>query len=121
MKSYTTREAKAKLGEIVRHCREAPVEVKRFGRTAAVILSPILSPIEFAQYLRFKEIINAETVAAGVMRAVELCAAGDMARGLGVFRALAPYWRKAGIKSAPRKQERRKEQRKERREIAEML
>ena len=113
MKSYTTREAKAKLGEIVRHCREAPVEVKRFGRTAAVILSPI----EFAQYLRFKEIINAETVAAGVMRAVELCAAGDMARGLGVFRALAPYWRKAGIKSAPRKQERRKE----RRESAEML
>ncbi|MEQ1929385.1 MAG: hypothetical protein ABL957_02475 [Parvularculaceae bacterium] len=117
MKSYTTREAKAKLGEIVRHCREAPVEVKRFGRTAAVILSPI----EFAQYLRFKEIINAETVAAGVMRAVELCAAGDMERGLGVFRALAPYWRKAGIKSAPRKQERRKGQRKERRESAEML
>ncbi len=33
------------------------------------------------------------------------------------FRALAPYWRKAGIKSAPRKQERRKEPR----EGAEML
>lgn len=98
MKQYTTREAKAKFGEVVRNAREKPVLLLRRGRIAAVVISPD----DFEGMLRLHQIVNSGCIAAGVRRAAELCANGESSRGLGLLRALAPYWRRAGIRSAPR-------------------
>lgn len=98
MKWYTTREARAKFGEVVRNARRQPVVLTRHGRVAAVVVSPE----DFDGMLRLKQMANAATLVVGVEKAVELLASGESKRGLGALRALAPYWRKAGIKSAPR-------------------
>lgn len=98
MKWYTTREARAKFGEGVRRTREEPVGISRHGRVAAILVSPE----EFDGMLRLQQIVNSACVVAGVRQAVDLLANGESKRGLGLFRALAPYWRRSGIKSAPR-------------------
>lgn len=98
MKKYATRAARARFSEMLRDAHERPVIVLRHGRCAAVVMSPL----HFEEYLRLKRFINAAGVIAGVEQAAGLIADGDGTRGLGALRALAPYWRRTGIRSAPR-------------------
>lgn len=97
MKQFKTRAARAKFGEVMRDCREGPVEILRRGRTVAVVVAPW----DFEEYLRLKEIAREGCVVKGVKKALARLAAGESARGLGALRPLAPYWRAKRAKSAP--------------------
>jgi prevent-host-death family protein len=97
MKSYATRKAKTHFAEIIRESSDWPVEITRHGRRVAYVISPR----DYREYMQFRKIVLDECIAAALIRAVELFKAGDSARGHGVFRALAPYWRAAGVAKAP--------------------
>jgi prevent-host-death family protein len=98
MLTFPARQASARFSELLRRCREEPVAITRHRRRAAVLISPEA----FEEYERMKVLFNAGCLAAGIDKAIELMATGQSARGLGALRALAPFWRKAGVRSAPR-------------------
>lgn len=97
-KSYATRQAKARMGEIVRQCRAAPVELTRFGRRSAVFVSAA----DFATYDRFADLVSEQVLLCTVEAAADDMAAGRKTPAAVSLRSLAPYWRRVGIKGAPR-------------------
>ncbi|MEQ1931844.1 MAG: hypothetical protein ABL957_15115 [Parvularculaceae bacterium] len=97
MKSYNTRKAKDAMGAILKSVREEPVEIRRYGRQAAVMISPR----DFTEYQALKALVNTECVTLAVKEALASFKMGDSARGHGVFRALAPYWAAAGVGGPP--------------------
>ncbi|MBY0423014.1 MAG: type II toxin-antitoxin system Phd/YefM family antitoxin [Parvularculaceae bacterium] len=94
MKTYAIAEAKARLSEIVRLCREQPIEIRRRGRRAAVLISPQ----DYETLEKLREIVNVGCALAGVRRAAELYASGEDRRAIGLFRAIVPYFRRAGVR-----------------------
>lgn len=98
MQSLSISEAKVRFSEAVRLSRKGPVEIRRHGRRAAMLISPE----DFATLERLREVVNASCVVAGVERATALFASGEERRGMGLFRALVPYFRRAGVRDPRR-------------------
>lgn len=95
MPSLTATEAQRAFARTIEAAQTAPVQITRHGVTVAALISAEA----LAEYKVLKRLALHACITEGVQEAVGALKAGESRRGLGLFKALVPYWRDAGVES----------------------